>query len=91
MTGSFRQAAGELFVSQPAISKQIKDLEDKLGRPHNIALWGGTGLLPDVNIYQYLMSLDKFTKVCDEYNVEGAISNHPGRDNGIVPPRKPRN
>jgi len=32
-TGSFRQAAGELFVSQPAISKQIKDLEDKLGMP----------------------------------------------------------
>lgn len=53
------------------------------GRLHHIALWGGTGLLPGVNIYQYLMSVDKFSKVCDEYNVEGCISNHPSCDNGI--------
>ena len=54
------------------------------GRPHYVALWGGTGVLPGVNIYQYLMSVDKFSRVCDEYNVEGAISNHPTCDNGII-------
>ena len=54
------------------------------GRPHNIALWGGTGLNPGVNIYQYLLSVEKFSKICDEYNVEGAISNHPPCDNGVL-------
>jgi len=54
------------------------------GRPHNIALWGGTGLIFDVNCYEYLLSVDKFSKVCDEYNVEGAISNHPTADNGVL-------
>lgn len=54
------------------------------GQPHTVALWGGTGLLPDVNIYQYLMSLDKFSRICADYGVDGAISNHPSCDNGIA-------
>ena len=53
------------------------------GVPHKAALWGGTGILPGVNIYQYLYSLDKFLRICEEDNVDCGISNHPTCDNGI--------
>ena len=54
------------------------------GRPHKLGLWGGTGLLPGVNIFQYLDSLDKYNRICKEYGVDGAISNHPPCDDGVI-------
>ena len=54
------------------------------GRPHKLGLWGGTGLLPGVNIFQYLDSLDKYNKICVEEGVDGAISNHPPCDDGVI-------
>ena len=54
------------------------------GRPHKMALWGGTGLLPGVNIFQYLESLDKYNKVCVELGADGSVSNHPPVDNGVL-------
>ena len=54
------------------------------GKPHKISLWGGTGLLPGVNVLQYLESLEKFTGICEKLGVDGAISNHPSCDDGIL-------
>ena len=53
------------------------------GVPHKLGLWGGTGLLPGVNIFQYLGSLDKYLKICAAEGVDGAISNHPACDDGL--------
>ena len=45
---SFTKAAEELFLTQSAVSRQIKTLEDQLGvalferRPRSLILWSGT-------------------------------------------------
>ena len=54
------------------------------GVPHKMGLWGGTGLLPGVNIFQYLESPEKYKKICAEQGVDGAISNHPPCDDGVI-------
>ena len=54
------------------------------GRPHKMGLWGGTGLLPGVDIYQYLGSLEKYCRICEAEGVDGAISNHPPCDDGVI-------
>ena len=54
------------------------------GRPHKMGLWGGTGLLSGVNIYTYLNSLEKYNRICFEEGVDGAISNHPPCDDGVI-------
>lgn len=54
------------------------------GRPHNIALWGGSGILGDSNVDDYYNSLVKFSKLSDEYNVTGVISTHPILDMGLM-------
>ena len=41
-TGSFTRAAGELFLTQPAVSQQVKALEEELGAP--LLDRGGRGL-----------------------------------------------
>ncbi len=53
------------------------------GRLHYLAIWGGTGVLPNSDKQAYLDSVDKFDKVCDKYNVDCEISNHPFVDNSI--------
>jgi len=53
------------------------------GRPHKLALWGGTGLLPESNKADYLASVDKFSKICGDNHADAEISNHPFVDNGI--------
>lgn len=52
------------------------------GRPHNVALWGGTGIPRDQeDKEQYIQSSDYFTKVCDEMGVDAEIATHPFIDN----------
>ena len=53
------------------------------GRPHHLAIWGGTGVLPTSDKAAYLDSVVKFDKVCDQYEVDCEISNHPFVDNSI--------
>ena len=53
------------------------------GRPHKVALWGGTGLIPGADPDAYMESVVRFRKVCDEMGVDGEISNHPFVDNMI--------
>ena len=53
------------------------------GRVHHMALWGGSGILPDSNISDYYHSLEKFSAICDHYNVDGEIATHPCLDMGI--------
>ena len=53
------------------------------GRPHNLAIWGGTGVLPTSDKQAYLASVDKFDAVCDQYEVDCEMSNHPFVDNGL--------
>ena len=53
------------------------------GRPHAVALWGGTGILPDTDPDVYLGSLEKFRAVCDGLGVDGEIATHPFVDNTI--------
>ena len=48
-----------------------------------MALWGGSGILPDSNISDYYHSLVKFSAVCDRYHVDGEIATHPCLDMGI--------
>ncbi|MCD8046100.1 MAG: MBL fold metallo-hydrolase [Clostridiales bacterium] len=52
-------------------------------RPHVMAMWGGSGIMPDTNIDHYLSSLRKFSKICDEMGADGEISSHPFIDCGI--------
>lgn len=54
------------------------------GRPHTMALWGGSGIMPDTDKQEYLHSLQKFTQVCREAHVDGAISTHPCLDMGLA-------
>ena len=54
------------------------------GRPHKLGLWGGTGLLPGVSVFQYLDSLEKYNRICAAEGVDGAISNHPPCDDGAI-------
>lgn len=54
------------------------------GRPHTMALWGGSGIMPDTDRNVYHQSLIKFTKVCRRMHVDGAISTHPCLDMGIA-------
>lgn len=56
------------------------------GRPHNIALWGGTGITPSMSHedkQQYLDSLDHFAKFTHAVHVDAEITTHPFVDNGI--------
>ena len=54
------------------------------GRLHHLALWGGTGIIPTADKIAYLNSVEKFDKVCDEFEVDCEISNHPFVDNSIL-------
>lgn len=54
------------------------------GVSHKMGLWGGTGLLPGVNVFQYLESLEKYNSICADLGVDGAISNHPACDDGVI-------
>ena len=53
-------------------------------RKHNVALWGGSGILPSSNKRAYYNSLLKFIEKCKEMHVEGAISTHPSLDMGMM-------
>ncbi|MBE7724071.1 MAG: hypothetical protein E7244_06415 [Enterocloster citroniae] len=39
-----------------------------------MALWGGSGILPDSNVEDYYQSLEKFSRVCEMFQVDGEIS-----------------
>lgn len=54
------------------------------GRPHTMALWGGSGIMPDTDKNVYHESLLKFTKACYDFHVDGAISTHPCLDMGLT-------
>ena len=54
------------------------------GRPHAMALWGGSGIMPDTDKQEYLQSLIKFTDACRQMHVDGAISTHPCLDMGLA-------
>lgn len=53
------------------------------GIPHRMALWGGSGILPDSDREAYAHSLDKFSRICQEEGVDGEISTHPALDMGL--------
>lgn len=53
------------------------------GRPHHVALWGGSGIMPDSSRSDYYHSLTKFTDLCRQYHVDGEISTHPCLDMGL--------
>lgn len=53
------------------------------GTPHQAALWGGSGILPDTSIEDYENSWYKFSKLCKERKVDVEISTHPALDNGL--------
>lgn len=54
------------------------------GRPHHLAIWGGTGIIPGCDKQAYLDSVEKFDRVCDLFEVDCEISNHPFVDNSIL-------
>lgn len=54
------------------------------GRPHRMALWGGSGIMPDSDKEEYLRSLRKFTEICRQMAVDGEISTHPCLDMGLA-------
>lgn len=54
------------------------------GRPHAVALWGGTGILPDSDPVAYMASVKKFHEVCKVQGVDGEIATHPFVDCSIM-------
>ena len=54
------------------------------GREHHLALWGGTGVTPETDKEAYLASVKKFSAVCESFQVDCEISNHPFVDNSIL-------
>lgn len=54
------------------------------GRPHWVAMWGGSSILPDSDARAYADSLVKFTALCWENHVDGEISAHPSYDMGLL-------
>ena len=78
---SFRKAAEKLFVSQPAISRQIRLLEERLGYPLFHRTTRHVGLSPEGKVlYETLlecdMSLQKSKQVIDTIHREGGLSGH---------------
>lgn len=53
------------------------------GRPHHVALWGGSGILPSSNREDYYRSLVKFSALCRDSHVDGEIATHPCLDLGL--------
>ena len=66
----------------PGCCSFILSVSDE-GREHRLALWGGSGILPDTNQQDYYRSLLKFSKLCGQYHVDGEIATHPCLDLGI--------
>lgn len=54
------------------------------GRPHHLALWGGTGVTSETDKKAYLNSVEKFSQICSSYSVDAEISNHPFVDNSLL-------
>lgn len=54
------------------------------GRKNNVALWGGSGILPDSDKRAYYNSLLKFSAICRHMHVDGKISTHPVLDMGLL-------
>lgn len=54
--GSFSRAAEKLFISQPAVSKQVSALEEEYGFPLFVRVRGGVGLTAEGEIMQELFS-----------------------------------
>ena len=64
----------------PGAMSFIFEVTDE-GVPHMAGLWGGNGVPKDaegLDVYEW--SLDRYMEVCDEYNVDVEISNHPWVD-----------
>lgn len=54
------------------------------GRRHMAAMWGGNTVpSAEKDIYVFLESLDKFSRICDKLNVDVELSNHAFVDNPI--------
>lgn len=53
------------------------------GRPHQAALWGGSGILRSSNVDDYYDSWMKFSCICREYHVDAEIATHPCLDMGL--------
>ena len=70
-TGSFSQAAKNLFVSQPSISLTLKALEAELGYP--IFLRTRKGLVPTA---QGAAVIDHATRICESYRLLTAPEPH---------------
>ena len=54
------------------------------GKTHQMALWGGSGILPSSDKEAYYHSLVKFTKICYDYKVDGELATHPCLDMGLM-------
>lgn len=54
------------------------------GRDHVMAMWGGSGIMPDSDVEDYYYSWVKFSKICKESKVDGEISSHPCLDMGLM-------
>lgn len=53
------------------------------GRPHQAALWGGSGILRSSNVDDYYDSWMKFSQICRESHVDVEIATHPCLDMGL--------
>ncbi|BBF43659.1 hypothetical protein lbkm_2347 [Lachnospiraceae bacterium KM106-2] len=54
------------------------------GTPHKMALWGGSGIMPDTDRTVYLNSWKKFSQICANRGVDGEIATHPCLDQGLA-------